>query len=360
MDFHLVGGFLGSGKTTAIVGAARHLIAQGKNVGIVTNDQGKYLVDTAFFRAAKLPTVEVTGGCFCCNYDDLHAKLQQLRGSALPDAIFAESVGSCADIIATVVKPFLYLNHATFPLTSFTVFTDARLLRRRLRQQAMPFSDDVVYIFDKQIEEAGLLIVNKIDLLSTSETNEVKSLSQIAYSGKVIHYQNSHSQTDVASWLQTIQSDSTLVHRQASEIDYDRYAAGESELAWLDETIVIKSPTGRLQHSLQYLVAQIQRELRVSQLPLGHVKFHVKTPTVDLKLSLTPLDDGELDASIPELLGDSAELIINARVQSSSDGLRVLIQNALDVSMAATDSHYQEVSVDSVHPGYPRPTHRMA
>ena len=92
MKFHLIGGFLGSGKTTAIIGAARHLIAQGKRVGVVTNDQGKYLVDTAFFQAADLPTVEVTGGCFCCNYDDLGARLSQLKDSAQPDVIFAESV----------------------------------------------------------------------------------------------------------------------------------------------------------------------------------------------------------------------------------------------------------------------------
>ena len=53
MNLHLVGGFLGSGKTTAIISAARLLMASGKRVAIITNDQGKYLVDTAFFRAAR-------------------------------------------------------------------------------------------------------------------------------------------------------------------------------------------------------------------------------------------------------------------------------------------------------------------
>ena len=78
-------------------------------MGVVTNDQGKYLVDTAFFRLSDLPAVEVTGGCFCCNYDDLDARLAQLIATAHPDVIFAESVGSCADIVATVVKPLLEL-----------------------------------------------------------------------------------------------------------------------------------------------------------------------------------------------------------------------------------------------------------
>ncbi|MBZ0290182.1 MAG: cobalamin biosynthesis protein P47K, partial [Anaerolineae bacterium] len=99
MDVHVVGGFLGSGKTTAIIGAAKHLVAQGKRVGIITNDQGRYLVDTAFFRLADMPTVEVSGGCFCCNYGDLMMQIDTLTQQAQPDVIFAESVGSCADIV---------------------------------------------------------------------------------------------------------------------------------------------------------------------------------------------------------------------------------------------------------------------
>ena len=100
MNLHLAGGFLGSGKTTAIIGAAKYLMAKGLRVGVVTNDQGKYLVDTSFMRFSNLPTVEVTGGCFCCNYDDLNQRLDELIAAAHPQVIFAESVGSCADIVA--------------------------------------------------------------------------------------------------------------------------------------------------------------------------------------------------------------------------------------------------------------------
>jgi len=87
MDLHIVGGFLGSGKTTAITWASKLLMAQGKRVGVVTNDQGKYLVDTAFFQLSNIPAVEVTGGCFCCNYDDLEKRINQLKETQQPDVI---------------------------------------------------------------------------------------------------------------------------------------------------------------------------------------------------------------------------------------------------------------------------------
>ncbi len=196
MRVHLVGGFLGSGKTTAIIAAAKQLIAKGQRVGIVTNDQGKYLVDTGFFQLADLPTVEVSGGCFCCNFDDLDARLEQLAASSKPDVIFAESVGSCADLVATVIKPLLELRMLEFTPASLSVFTDSRLLRLRLLDEPMPFNEDVCYIFDKQIEEAGLLVVNKIDLLTSQRFEDLNLMVAQRYPAKPILFQNSlaHSQ----------------------------------------------------------------------------------------------------------------------------------------------------------------------
>ena len=76
-QLHLVGGFLGSGKTTAIAEAARQLLARGIRVGVVTNDQGKYLVDTAFFARKMYPPSRL-GRCFCCGYDDFVERLSEL------------------------------------------------------------------------------------------------------------------------------------------------------------------------------------------------------------------------------------------------------------------------------------------
>ena len=64
----IVGGFLGAGKTTLILQAVRKLAEQGYRVGLVTNDQGEDLVDTALAAQATIPVTEVAGGCFCCRF----------------------------------------------------------------------------------------------------------------------------------------------------------------------------------------------------------------------------------------------------------------------------------------------------
>ena len=42
----MVGGFLGAGKTTAILRMAERCTASGRRVGLITNDQSVGLVDT--------------------------------------------------------------------------------------------------------------------------------------------------------------------------------------------------------------------------------------------------------------------------------------------------------------------------
>jgi Ni2+-binding GTPase involved in maturation of urease and hydrogenase len=359
MQFHLVGGFLGSGKTTAIIQAARSLVSQGKRVGIVTNDQGKYLVDTAFFRAEHFPTVEVTGGCFCCNYDDLEARLNQLQQSAWPEVIFAESVGSCADIVATVVKPFLDLQSAGIQLNSYTVFTDSRLLRRRLNHQPMPFGDDVVYIFDKQIEEAGLLVINKADLLTADDVTSMHEKAHMAFPGKLLRLQNSRDAGSVAEWLTLLQSDAMLTPQKSVEIDYQRYGAGEAEMAWLDQAIRWASPHGTLRQSILALIRAIHSAIRNQNWPIGHVKFMLETPSGSVKVSLPSIEEPGWEQSIPELEGDTADILINARVQSAAAQLRNVVHEAIAQTAQLAGANYQELDVAAFHPGFPHPTHRM-
>ena len=151
MRLHLVGGFLGSGKSTAILQAAQILVSRGRKVGIVTNEQGKHLVDTAYFQALNLPALEVTGGCICCHLDDFNERVDDMVSKYDPDVIFAESVGSCADLVATVLKPLVKLRVDFESPASLSVFADARLLYRFLNGMEMPFSDDVIYIFQKTV-----------------------------------------------------------------------------------------------------------------------------------------------------------------------------------------------------------------
>jgi Ni2+-binding GTPase involved in maturation of urease and hydrogenase len=359
MDLHLVGGFLGSGKTTAIIGASKYLMAQGTQVGVVTNDQGKYLVDTTFFKLNDIPAVEVTGGCFCCNYDDLEAHLERLKAEIQPEIIFAESVGSCADIVATVVKPLLELQGGLNSPDSFSVFADSRMLLARLQGIALPFSEDVIYIFDKQIEEAGLFVINKIDLLSPSDLQELKDLAANRFPSKKIHYQNAFNNEDLIHWMTLVAKGDAAMPETPLEIDYERYGSGEALLAWLDEEIILQVPEGTGRTVVLYLLEAITTELREKAYGIGHMKIILRAGDHEAKISFPALEEPGWREKIPPLAGVQIRLLINARVETNAQTLRQLMQDALERTASATGTSYGESRVDFFHPGFPKPTHRL-
>ena len=354
MRLHLVGGFLGSGKTTAIIQASRRLMRRGLRVGVVTNDQGRYLVDTAFFRLSDIPAVEVTGGCFCCNYADLDQSLDQLVESARPDVIFAESVGSCADLVATVVKPLLALKAAEASPASFSVFTDARLLRRRLLDQPLPFSEDVIYIFDKQIEEAGLVVVNKADLLDEAALEETVSLLHARFPGKAVLAQNSLAEDGVDPWLARLEAGAALLAQASLEIDYARYGRGEAQLAWLDEVVTLEAGQADAGEAVERVVVALVDGLTDKKAGIGHLKFIISGDGVEEKLSIPSLEEPGWRERFPMHLGLRASLLANARVEMEAQELRDLFTAALTACGAAVT----ESGVDYFNPGQPNPTHR--
>jgi Ni2+-binding GTPase involved in maturation of urease and hydrogenase len=359
MKLHLVGGFLGSGKTTAIIAAARVLMARGLKVGVITNDQGRYLVDTAFFRADSLPAVEVTGGCFCCNYDDLNQRLIQLLNHIRPDVVFAESVGSCADIVATVVKPLFKSGDDRIRPSSFSVFVDSRLLLRWLGRVALPFSADVVYIFEKQLEEAGLLVVNKMDLLSDGQAEELRRWVGSHFQDLPVHYQNSLRKGSVLQWVDQIQAMTFSPNLASLEIDYETYARGELQMAWLDQYLHLYAVDGDPDRMVKCVLEQVVEGLVTNQIGIGHLKVMVKSGDQTAKISFTSLEAGDWVSELPPFPESDVDLLINARVETTAENLLKLVQNALGFAQEQIHFSYQQLSLEAFHPGKPQPTHRI-
>lgn len=360
MQVHLVGGFLGSGKTTAIIEAARILMSQGLKVGVVTNDQGKYLVDTAFVRLSDLPAVEVTGGCFCCNFNDLNEKLLQLVSEIEPDVIFAESVGSCADIVATVVKPLCNLNDDRVHPTSYSVFVDGRLLKRWCAGGELPFSKDVVYIFEKQIEEAGLLVINKMDILSPGDIQLLEEWTQEQRDELFFRFQNSLSKQNVQGWVSLLQSGAVPLPGRSLEIDYARYGRGEAHMAWLDETLTLSIQQDDRRIVVIDWLNTLLGKLKEKGVGVGHLKFVMQSGETSAKFSFTGVEEFDWQEAVPVMPSHTIRILVNARAETSAAELRYYILHSLQQTQEKHDFSYKEANIDFFHPGEPKPTYRIS
>src|SRR5437868_6826465 len=173
----MIGGFLGAGKTTTVARLARHYMNRGQRVGLVTNDQAQELVDTKSLRAQGFPVEEVAGACFCCRFDDLVAQVGRLQQNERPDVILAEPVGSCTDLVATVVQPLRDLYGARFQVAPYPVlFKPSHGLRILRNETGAGFSPKAAYIFRKQLEEADAIVINRIDEIPQSTLVDLTNL----------------------------------------------------------------------------------------------------------------------------------------------------------------------------------------
>ncbi|RZQ60522.1 GTP-binding protein [Amycolatopsis suaedae] len=358
MLFVPLGGFLGAGKTTTMLAAGRLLEAGGEKVSVITNDQGVDLVDTELAHAAGVATVdEVTGGCFCCRFDDLAEVIARLRTTVRPTVVLAEAVGSCADLQATVVRPLRRLLGDTLTVAPLTVLVDPA---RHAELGEQDTESDLAYLYRHQLDEADVIAVNKIDAYPAEVVARVRARLRHRFPHATVVPLSARTGDGLrrlaGQWNVT-----AAPARVPSEVDYDRYGAAEAELAWTNQRLRLDAVgTGFVPASWvdEFLLA-FRRGAQLAGLAVGHVKLRLRTAGGSTKASLTsagaPPSFDERQAG-PAREGD---LVLNARVRTSPDNLDALIDRCVAAADAAAATSSGERTGVVFRPGYPVPVHRM-
>jgi hypothetical protein len=265
----VVGGFLGAGKTTLILKAARLLQVRGVRTAAVLNDQGDDLVDTALARRAGMAADQVAGGCFCCRFPDLLEALERVAAYQ-PEIVFAEAVGSCTDIAATTLRPLLRDYGALYRVAPLTVLV-----------HEIPDDPELRFLFDHQVAEADLAIGRDVD---------------------------------VAAWVDHLMAGGESA-TNTIDVDYAHYAAAEAALGWLNARATVRpEPAASPAMVVGPLVDAIDAALTAAGIRIVHLKAMAQSDSGYVKAALTangrePAVEGVLDASP----ADEHDVLLNLR-----------------------------------------------
>ncbi len=361
----LVGGFLGAGKTSLLVQAAARLSRQGQRVGLVANDQAADLVDTEILKETGSAVEEVAGGCFCCRFPDMIAAMERLVHDTHADVLIGEPVGSCTDLSATVLQPLKSMHGHQFDLAPFSVLVDGNQVRvlNRLRRAAEEnpaarFPDNVLYIYEKQLEEADLIVLNKTDLLATAELADLKASLAERFPDTPLLTMSALTGEGVDAWLALVQQD-RQAGRKLAVIDYDTYAAGEAALGWMNASARLHANSPVEWNAFAgELLDQIRLHLRAISAEIAHLKVYLAASTGHVVGNLTGNDAAaSVRGGIAPATGDTV-LLVNARVHCRPDKLRSVVEAGLQ---SVTARHGIEATIGQVRsffPGRPQPTHR--
>jgi G3E family GTPase len=182
-------GFLGAGKTTLL----NHLLAQaeGNRWAAVVNDVAAINIDASLVRAesADSDIVELGNGCVCCsNRDDLAETLARLAAEGGYTHILVETTGVAEP--RGIANLFVQKNPFGRSLSDFAVLSslvtvvDAahflaewRKQNEKSRVPEKPGAARAVFeLMVEQVECADLIVLNKADLVSEAELEELKGI----------------------------------------------------------------------------------------------------------------------------------------------------------------------------------------
>jgi Ni2+-binding GTPase involved in maturation of urease and hydrogenase len=359
--FILVGGFLGAGRTTALAALADHLAGNGKRVGVVVNDHSGELVDSAIIQAQEFAVEEVSGGSFCGRFDRLVDAVKKLEKTSTPDVLLAEPVGSCADLVASVVNPLRHLQGEGLTFAPVSVLVDP--LRAEQVLSLAPsdsFSEKVLYVYRKQLEEADLIVVTKLDLIDDARLERLRAKLAAEFPQARLLAICPRTGVGLKDWFALLENGAPG-DRPAIEIDDDTNAEGEALIGWLNSTIEFY---GAKAADPQMMLTTLMKRI-LAALPgvaIAHFKIALR-PDGSGDVAVIQVTQRDAEPEISRRINppvDTGELTINLRAETSPEALHTALRHAV-VELVG---EFPGLKIEFAHLHYIRPirrppTHRM-
>jgi G3E family GTPase len=160
----LITGSLGSGKTTLL----RHILATTRErLAIVMNEFGEVAIDSRVIQGKAVRIVELAGGCVCCSLTgELEAAIDEIITTVRPDRILLEATGVAeADALVYEVQD----NLPQVRLDGVIAMVDAH---------AAVTYPQIGYTERAQLEVADVVVINKTDLVTPGELEQVRAKVQ--------------------------------------------------------------------------------------------------------------------------------------------------------------------------------------
>lgn len=185
MKFLIVGGFLGSGKTSFLIQFAKHLVqVRGvRNVAILENEIGQIGIDDKLLQGSGYEVKGLFAGCVCCTMaGELLVNVRMLQKDLDPEWIIMEATGvAMPGTIRDSLKDKLDID------AQIVCLADAKRWPKLIRAMAP--------VVAMQLQGADVVLINKVDLVDQESVDAVKGS---------IHALNEAARIETCSALESI------------------------------------------------------------------------------------------------------------------------------------------------------------
>jgi G3E family GTPase len=304
---------------------------------------------------------EMPGACFCGNVDELIEMVDALAAAARPDVVLAEPVGSCLDMVGTVIRPLEQSYGRRFEIAPFGVLVKPTHAAKILRgDENAGVSPQAAYIFRQQLAEADFAAINRCDQLSSAEIDELQRLLVAAHPQTPVLAMSAKTGVGFEAFVELLERRGEF-GRRVAPVDYEAYSAGEAELGWLNATLLVAAAAPfDVDAFLMNLLRRIRDALRTVAAEVAHVK------TIALgggrhataNLISNAVEPETTRAMHCEL--DRFQLVVNVRAACEPRTLQGIIEQAWRESAATVQAEVDVVHLQCFSPGRPMPRSPLA
>ena len=164
--FAVFSGFLGSGKTTTMMALTKYHTAHHGKAAMISNDlgHGVSLADDRFARLSGCSASQITDDCICYVNEQLADRLNGYYSEGF-ELVVSDIPGFGVGALEHVYHGLAEKFPGQFELAPFTVLVEPRTVELLRSGQG----GDQEYLYNTQLVEADLIVLNKCDLLDDAQ-----------------------------------------------------------------------------------------------------------------------------------------------------------------------------------------------
>jgi hypothetical protein len=287
--------------------------------------------------------------------------LKRQTAEVRPDVILAEPVGSCTDLTATLLHPLKSIYRVPLQLAPLLAVLDSRRASAHfLGGGRRGLAKEVGYIWQKQVEEAEVILINKVDLLPPENRGRLRDAIAKAFPTAKILCGSAATGEGMAECLAALVGGATST-ASAVPVDYGTYARGEALLGWVNAEAGVQRPGGLCPADLLLRLAEaVQRELEGAGSEIAHFKLSFAPAKNRKALSLVNVT---LNGDAPRLSrkgaarAEAGQLLVNLRAEGDPAKLLSIVQERAEAIRPACRWEWKRCA--AFRPSEPKPVYRM-
>ena len=339
--FMVVSGFLGAGKTTFMAALADYINANSGKASVIVNDLGaKNLVDFKYSQACGCNVTELAGQCICYQMENLVDRLRRLLNFEHNDLVMSDIPGCGVGALEHVYHKLDREYHGEFNLAPFTVVADPERLRAIMPDEAdINLPEEMKYLFRAQLQEADVVLLNKIDLLTGEKIEACLEFLRDFCPDAAVFAVSAKNKTNIEQVADYIMTHDARLKEVDIGYGGPEFVAAEQKLSWYNRQFYVKVCCGTFDGDafLGDLVEAIRLKLLRSRRNVPHLKvFAEGEDGTFCKISLLGVDyEPQYDSRLGRPCTD-LPVIINARAACESR----LLAGIMDEALAETTKKY--------------------